>query len=165
MNDYQKIMNYLNKLDGRKSDLEEDMGETSALNLSKADIKRRARSRAVDENLGGTGAHEKILKVTSKYGRSAMKEDLDGDDVYKQHGYLNREDYLRDLSAAYNVPYETVEALATTLGSNEDFDGLISQLEDLDDIDNEAYDEDDWDDDDADYIGDDEYVDDYAKWF
>lgn len=163
MNDYQKIMNYLNKLDGRKSDLEEDMGETSTPNLSKASIKRRTRRKIVDEDVSGNSAYDKSLKVISK--RDTMKEDLDGDDIYEQRGYLNREDYLRDLSVAYNVPYETVRALATTLGPSEDFDGLVAQLEDLDDIDNEIYDEDEWDDDDADYIGDDEYVDDYAKWF
>lgn len=44
---------------------------------------------------------------------------------YKRKGFENREDYLLYLSGTYNIPLDFVITLATTLGENEDFDGLI----------------------------------------
>lgn len=43
----------------------------------------------------------------------------------------DREDYLRMLSEEYGVDYYTVSCMADVLGENEDYDGLISALEDL----------------------------------
>ena len=53
------------------------------------------------------------------------------DNIYKEHGYENRTDYLENLAEDYNVDKETVFALASMLGKIEDFDGLISSLEDM----------------------------------
>lgn len=50
--------------------------------------------------------------------------------VYKENGYFNREDYLKSLAEDFDMEYEDVLMLATTLGENEDFDGLVSALED-----------------------------------
>lgn len=50
--------------------------------------------------------------------------------VYQQHGYYNRIDYLRCMSEDYGVPIEMVKMLADILGPNEDFDGLVTSLED-----------------------------------
>ena len=50
--------------------------------------------------------------------------------TYQENGYQNRKDYLQCLSEDYGVPYETVQSLADMLGENEDFDGLVSALED-----------------------------------
>lgn len=51
-------------------------------------------------------------------------------DVYRENGYDNRDDYLRSLSEDYGVPLDAVMAVAEVLGPEEDFDGLVSNLED-----------------------------------
>lgn len=47
---------------------------------------------------------------------------------YANQGYKDRADYLRSLCEEY--PAHAVYALAGVLGPNEDFDGLITMLED-----------------------------------
>ena len=51
-------------------------------------------------------------------------------DIYVSKGYKNRKDYLKSLAEEYGVDYSVVRTLAYTLGKNEDFDGLISELND-----------------------------------
>ena len=48
--------------------------------------------------------------------------------IYKENGFENRRDYLESLCEEYDR--DTVYALAGILGSSEDFDGLITSLED-----------------------------------
>jgi hypothetical protein len=43
----------------------------------------------------------------------------------------DRNDYLRDMADTNDVDFATVSALTKVLGENEDFDGLISELEDI----------------------------------
>lgn len=50
--------------------------------------------------------------------------------VYKENDYKDREDYLKCMSEDYGVPLDVVLSLAEVLGESEDFDGLISTLED-----------------------------------
>ena len=50
--------------------------------------------------------------------------------VYQENGYEGRDDYLRSLSDDYGVPLDAVLAMAEVLGPEEDFDGLVSNLED-----------------------------------
>lgn len=50
--------------------------------------------------------------------------------IYRNHGYKDRTDYLLNLALEYGVDEETVFSLASVLGPSEDFDGLISSLED-----------------------------------
>ena len=50
--------------------------------------------------------------------------------AYTDAGYLSRIDYLTSLSQDYGVPLNIVLTAAETLGSNEDFDGLLTTLED-----------------------------------
>ena len=50
--------------------------------------------------------------------------------VYIENGYKNRDDYLKNMSADYGIPLPTVLDLADLLGENEDFDGLVTSLED-----------------------------------
>jgi len=57
------------------------------------------------------------------------------DDEYLKNGYENRKVYLKSLAEKYDVSYSTVFALADMLGPNEDFDGLIAELEDLEGMD------------------------------
>ena len=48
--------------------------------------------------------------------------------VYVMHGYANREAYLAELRADYGAML--VDALTSMLPASEDFDGLITELED-----------------------------------
>lgn len=50
------------------------------------------------------------------------------DSVYKENGFNNREEYLENLCEEYDS--DKVYALAEILGQSEDFDGLITILED-----------------------------------
>lgn len=54
--------------------------------------------------------------------------------IYKQNGYADRNDYLNCLSEDYGVSIEDIYSLAEMLGENEDFDGLVSALEDIESI-------------------------------
>ena len=51
--------------------------------------------------------------------------------IYQENGYTDRDDYLTCLSEDYGVPIESVYSLAEMLGEHEDFDGLVSALEDI----------------------------------
>ena len=55
---------------------------------------------------------------------------MTGRDVYKENGYDSREDYLQSLADDLGTPLNAVLALAEVLGPDEDFDGLVSSLED-----------------------------------
>ena len=54
-------------------------------------------------------------------------------DVYVLNGYRDRKDYLESMAEEYGVSDEKVALLADILGPDEDFDGLVSTLEDLSD--------------------------------
>jgi hypothetical protein len=45
-------------------------------------------------------------------------------------GYRDRNDYLACLADSMEIDLETVKTLADLLGPNEDFDGLVTTLED-----------------------------------
>lgn len=51
-------------------------------------------------------------------------------DIYQKNGYENRMDYLKSLADDNGVPLSEVVFLADILGPEEDFDGLVSDLED-----------------------------------
>ena len=51
--------------------------------------------------------------------------------VYRAKGYKNRKEYLDELAQEYCVPMPVVYSLASMLGPNEDFDGLVNALEDM----------------------------------
>ena len=51
-------------------------------------------------------------------------------DVYQQNGFTSREDYLNNLADEYG---DVVFDLADILGESEDFDGLVTSLEDYSD--------------------------------
>lgn len=50
--------------------------------------------------------------------------------VYNENGYSSRQDYLEDLASEYCVDIDIVMSIADMLGEDEDFDGLVSMLED-----------------------------------
>ena len=51
--------------------------------------------------------------------------------IYQENGYENRRDYLRSLAEEYGVDYADVALAASMLGPDEDFDGLVTALEDM----------------------------------
>lgn len=51
--------------------------------------------------------------------------------IYEENGYDNREEYLEELAREYGVPPYKVRALAMLLGPEEDFDGLVSAVQDM----------------------------------
>lgn len=57
-------------------------------------------------------------------------EDKMDENIYQKNGYADRDDYLNCLSEDYGVSIEDVYDLAEILGEHEDFDGLVSTLED-----------------------------------
>lgn len=50
--------------------------------------------------------------------------------IYTENGYQDRRAYLASLAEQFDLPLSTVHALASILGPNEDFDGLVNSLED-----------------------------------
>ena len=54
--------------------------------------------------------------------------------IYQENGYTDRKDYLQCMSDDYGVPLEVVISLAEVLDESEDFDGLVSALEDAEGI-------------------------------
>ena len=50
--------------------------------------------------------------------------------VYKENGYESREEYLECLADDYGIDLDTVSMLADLLGPNEDFDGLVNEVQD-----------------------------------
>jgi hypothetical protein len=59
-------------------------------------------------------------------------------DIYQDHknyidnGYKDRSEYLKHLSEYFMIPHASVCAIAEVLGSDEDFDALLCELEDFD---------------------------------
>ena len=51
--------------------------------------------------------------------------------IYTDNGYENRMDYLKCMAADYGVDLETTLVIASAYGKSEDFDGLITALEDI----------------------------------
>jgi len=54
--------------------------------------------------------------------------------IYIREGYLSRRDYLQSLADDFGVDESIVLALAGMLGASEDFDGLVTELEDMVDM-------------------------------
>lgn len=50
--------------------------------------------------------------------------------VYQENGFKDREEYLQYVAEDLAVTFETVAAVASILGESEDFDGLLTTLED-----------------------------------
>lgn len=56
------------------------------------------------------------------------------ENLYSKLGFKNRKEYLDDLAIEYEIPNDVVYACADSLGEGEDFDGLLSMLEDAVDM-------------------------------
>jgi hypothetical protein len=51
-------------------------------------------------------------------------------DIYKENGFESREDYLKGLAEELDMDESFVFMTADLLGPGEDFDGLVTMLED-----------------------------------
>ena len=51
--------------------------------------------------------------------------------MYEEYGCETRKEYLQYLSDEYAIDLYVVKEIAELLGENEDFDGLVSSLEEL----------------------------------
>jgi hypothetical protein len=56
----------------------------------------------------------------------------DKENPYTANGYKDREDYLANLADDYGLDSYAMSMLADIAGESEDFDGLVSMLEDMD---------------------------------
>jgi hypothetical protein len=50
--------------------------------------------------------------------------------IYQENGYANRRAYLDSLALELGLDRDTVHLMALMLGPSEDFDGLVTSLED-----------------------------------
>jgi hypothetical protein len=50
--------------------------------------------------------------------------------IYQEHGYASRRAYLDSLAEDMGLDRDTVYLMAMMLGPSEDFDGLVTSLED-----------------------------------
>ena len=71
------------------------------------------------------------INPTDRVVQHKLKKALKMESVYTDNGYRNRADYLQSLADDYNVSITDVKALASLLGPEEDFDALVSEVEDL----------------------------------
>ena len=55
--------------------------------------------------------------------------------IYQEHGYKNRRHYLESLADNHGQRLVDVLALADLFGPSEDFDGLVTALEDMEALD------------------------------
>ena len=51
--------------------------------------------------------------------------------IYQDNGFENRREYLASLAEDFGLPFETVLNVAYMLGRSEDFDALVTTLEDM----------------------------------
>jgi len=52
------------------------------------------------------------------------------ENIYEQNGYDTRAEYLKYLASDHGIDLDIVLNLAEILGPNEDFDGLVTTLQD-----------------------------------
>jgi hypothetical protein len=60
-----------------------------------------------------------------------LKNEANDDARYAVNGYKDRNDYLNTLADDMGIDIMAVRMIADMLGPSEDFDGLVSELEDF----------------------------------
>lgn len=68
---------------------------------------------------------DRLVKSYKKESKSVKES------IYTDNGFKNRAEYLQSLADDFGVDINTVKNLADMLGAEEDFDGLVSQVEDI----------------------------------
>jgi uncharacterized protein YktA (UPF0223 family) len=77
------------------------------------------------------GQMDKVWTHNAEVSGKSKEETSMSNDIYRANGYNDREHYLSCLAEDYGFDLNTVKVLADLLGPDEDFDGLVSQLEDM----------------------------------
>jgi hypothetical protein len=86
---------------------------------------------------GSNGAEEldnDTLYAIAQVWRAGSHGGLDGeraDNPYVRKGYADRNEYLESLAEDYDLDLDVVKSIADQLGPDEDFDGLVSTLQDI----------------------------------
>jgi hypothetical protein len=60
-----------------------------------------------------------------------MKHTPNNAGAYAANGYKDRDDYLNSLADDRGIDRTAINMMADILGDSEDFDGLVSELEDM----------------------------------
>ena len=68
--------------------------------------------------------------VDYEYAKEYEVESIN-ESIYTDNGFKNRADYLQSLADDFGVDINTVKDLASVLGAEEDFDALVTELEDM----------------------------------
>ncbi len=71
----------------------------------------------------GRSRTDESIRVAPGNEREAMS-------AYAEQGYKNRREYLEGLADEHGVDRDTVFMMAGLLGPSEDFDGLVTAIED-----------------------------------
>jgi hypothetical protein len=71
------------------------------------------------------------IKYNEAEKTQAKVVEMDNRSVYVRNGFKDRQHYLNSLSDEYGVDMYSLSCIADMLGENEDFDGLISSLNDF----------------------------------
>ena len=71
------------------------------------------------------------MTITDKRIRGINAQRLVPLERYREEGADSRYEYLLDLADIYDVPIADIVALTDVVGPREDFDGLVSMIEDL----------------------------------
>jgi hypothetical protein len=61
----------------------------------------------------------------------AITNETNNNAQYTVHGYKDRDDYLAGLAQDFGIDMSAARMIADMLGASEDFDGLVSELEDF----------------------------------
>lgn len=69
------------------------------------------------------------LLVIAQLALQEIKMSVFDNSIYEEHGFKDRKEYLENLCEEY--PEDVVMAVSSLLGRSEDFDGLLSTLENL----------------------------------
>jgi hypothetical protein len=60
-----------------------------------------------------------------------MESEINSSTIYNALGYKDRNDYLTSLVKDFGIDMITVRMISDMLGPSEDFDGLVTALEDF----------------------------------
>lgn len=84
----------------------------------------------VDLRITGNGSHDVKLERAKRWlAEREAERKMAGANAYTDRGYRDRDHYLHDLAEAYDVPLDAVIAMSEVLGQDEDFDGLVSMVD------------------------------------
>jgi hypothetical protein len=64
-----------------------------------------------------------------------MEDEAIDNAPYNANGYKDREEYLQSLTKSYGIDITTVRMVSDLLGPSEDFDALVTELEDFAEMD------------------------------